>query len=477
MLAGLEQRFREVLPQAGFCSLRVVDELGEIIRVRQNVLQPIQTVRDCGAMVTVIADGGYGYAATSDLSRAGLAAAVERAQSWARVSAARAVFDYSKVALPHPQGEYESPMEVPWDSVSLPEKIGLVKRECERLRIEDRIVDHDAFLWYARTDQFYYTNEGGSVHQRFHRIFPNLSVSAHEGALTQTRTMGAGAVCLQGGLEVLEQVDFKTAAPRLAQEAIELLSAPNCPSGTMDVLLEPDQLYLQIHESVGHPLELDRILGDERNYAGTSFVLPEYVGSFRYGSELMNITYDPTIRAEFASFAFDDDGAKAEKQYIIERGILKRGLGGLISQARSGLPGVSTTRADGWRRPPIDRMSNLNLEPGTTSFEEMVSGIEKGVYMRSNNSWSIDDSRNKFQFGCEWGRLIEGGRLTTVVRNPNYRGISKTFWNNLAMVGDRSTFRVHGTPMCGKGEPNQVMRVGHATPAAIFKDVEVFGGE
>jgi len=477
MFAGLEERFRQVLPRSGFCSLRAVDERSEAIRVRQNVLQPIQTARDCGAMVTVIDRGGYGYAATADLSRAGLAAAVERAQAWAHAAAPRAVFDYSQVAMPHPRGDYESPVEKPWDSLSLPQKIDIVRQECARLKIDDRIADFDAFLWYACTDQHYFTNEGGRVRQRLHRLYPNLIVSAHEGNLTQTRTLGAGALCQQGGLEVIDRVGFRTEGPQLAQEAIALLSAPNCPTGTMDLLLAPDQLHLQVHESVGHPLELDRILGDERNYAGTSFVQLDYIGTFRYGSDLMNITYDPTIRTEFASFAFDDDGAAAEKQFIVEKGILKRVLGGIISQARAGKPGVSTTRADGWRRPPIDRMSNLNLEPGTSTFEQMVAAVEKGVYLRSNNSWSIDDSRNKFQFGCEWGQLIENGKLTQVVRNPNYRGISKTFWNNLKMVGDPTTFRVHGTPNCGKGEPNQVIRVGHATPVALFAGVEVFGGE
>ncbi len=477
MFAGLEERFRQVLPRASFCSLRAVDEQGEMIRVRQNVLQPIQAMRDRGAMVTVIDRGGYGYAATADLSLAGLKAAVERAQSWAHASAGRAVCDYSRVAMPHPRGDYESPVAMAWDSVPLPQKIDMVRQECARLKIDDRIADYDASIWRSCTDQYYYTNEGGSVRQRLHRLCPHLSVSAHEGALTQTRTLGAGAVCQQGGLEVLDRVGFRTDGPRLAQEAIELLSAPNCPAGTMDLLLAPDQLYLQVHESVGHPLELDRILGDERNYAGTSFVQLDYIGSFRYGSDLMNITYDPTLREEFATFAIDDDGSPAEKQFIIERGILKRALGGVISQARAGLPGVSTARANGWRRPPIDRMSNLNLEPGDSTLEEMIAAVERGVYMRTNNSWSIDDSRNKFQFGCEWGQLIENGRLTSVVRNPNYRGISKTFWNSLKKVGDRSTFRVHGVPNCGKGEPNQVMRVGHATPAALFAGVEVFGGE
>jgi predicted Zn-dependent protease len=244
----------------------------------------------------------------------------------------------------------------------------------------------------------------------------------------------------------------------------------------------PDQMMLQIHESIGHPLELDRILGDERNYAGTSFVTLDMFGTYQYGSPLLNVVYDPTREFEFANFAFDDDGAPAQREYLIKDGILVRPLGGVVSQqrarrTRSAIDGVATTRAHGWNRPPIDRMSNLNVEPGTTSFADMVASIDDGVLMQTNTSWSIDDSRNKFQFGCEWGQRIRGGKLAEVVRNPNYRGISATFWRSLAMVGDPATVEVLGTPYCGKGEPNQIIRVGHASPACMFRGVDVFGAE
>jgi predicted Zn-dependent protease len=243
------------------------------------------------------------------------------------------------------------------------------------------------------------------------------------------------------------------------------------------VLLAPDQMILQIHESIGHPLELDRILGDERNFAGTSFVTPEMFGTYRYGSDLLNITFDPTRPEELASYAFDDEGTQAQKVHLIRDGILERPLGGAISQQRAGLPGVANARADNWNRPPIDRMANLNLEPGDASFDDLVGGIERGVMMETNCSWSIDDSRNKFQFGCERGRMIEKGKLTHVVKNPNYRGISERFWRNLVRVGSADTLKVLGTPYCGMGEPSQVIRVGHASPACVFSNVDVFGGE
>jgi len=267
-----------------------------------------------------------------------------------------------------------------------------------------------------------------------------------------------------------------------AEEALQLLAAPNCPGGRMDVVLMPDQMMLQIHESIGHPLELDRILGDERNYAGTSFVTMDMFGTFQYGSPLLNVTYDPTRGNEFASFAFDDEGTSAQRTFLIRDGLLLRPLGGTSSlqRARRAVPtlaGVATTRASAWNRPPIDRMSNLNVEPGASSLDEMIAATELGVLMKTNRSWSIDDSRNKFQFGCEWGRMIRGGQLAEVVRDPNYRGVSRDFWRSLAMVGTPETVAVMGTPYCGKGEPNQAVRVGHASPACRFSGVDVFGAE
>jgi predicted Zn-dependent protease len=478
MVVGLKENFQQVLPRTGFCSLRAEHQRDELIHVRQNVLQPIRTFEDEGAMVTRIDGSGLGYAATSDLSAGGLRAAVERASHWARETANCAVFDFSKVAMPHPRGEYETPVKQAWLSTSLKDKIDLVRRECARLKVSDKITDFEAGLWYSQTTTRYYTNDGGEAQRVIHRLYPFMRVTAAEGDQSQSRGFGGnpGGVTIQGGLEVLEACGWTSAAPALSAEAMELLTAENCPTGKMDLLLAPDQMYLQIHESIGHPLELDRILGDERNYAGTSFVKLEYFGTFRYGSDLLNIVFDPTDPRAFASYDFDDDGVKAEKLYLIEKGILKRALGSIISQTRAGVPGVANSRADGWRRPPIDRMANVNLEPGSSTMEQLIGAVERGVFMKSNNSWSIDDSRNKFQFGCEYGRLIEQGKLTRVVRNPNYRGISSEFWRNLKMVGDRGTVHHMGAVNCGKGEPNQTMRVGHVTPAALFADVEVFGG-
>ena len=477
MLETIESRFKQIIPSVDFCSLRFVSETDELLSVRQDVPEPPYSSRDVGAMITVIDGGGLGYAATCDLTLTGLQRAADQATDWARLTADRSIADFSKMNMPHPTGEYIGPEEQPYADVSLADKYAMIAAQCAKLKTDDSIVDYSASLWRTGTEVLYLTSDGGRVYQKFAFMAPDLTATANEGPLTQTRSLGGRGRCLQGGMEVLDAVGFATEAPRIAAQAVELLKADNCPTDTMDLLLGPEQMILQIHESIGHPLELDRILGDERNYAGTSFVTMDMVGSYKYGSDLLNITYDPSRGEQFASFGYDDEGSTAERQFIIENGMLKRVLGGFTSQQRTGMDGVANARACSWNRPPIDRMANLNLEPGQSSFDEMVASVERGVYMDTNCSWSIDDSRNKFQFGCEWSQLIEDGKLTKVVRSGNYRGISATFWRNLKMVGNESTLAVLGTPNCGKGEPNQQIRVAHASPTCLFTGVDVFGGE
>jgi predicted Zn-dependent protease len=461
---------------ADFWSLRFVEETSENYTVRKNVALPLDIATECGVMATVYADGGYGYAATGDTSPEGLRAVLARAREWARATARHAITDSRTLPRPAPRGDFgDAPLA---GTLSRRAWFDLLATESAAAAIDPRIVDWEAAVEVRTATHRLVTSEGGDVIQRYRFVMPNLSVTAFADGDAQTRTLnGARGICQQGGPEILERFGFVGAGGRVAEEALELLAAPNCPSGTMDVLLAPDQMILQIHESIGHPLELDRILGDERNFAGTSFVTQDMFGSYQYGSELLNITFDPTRPEELASYAYDDDGLRAEKVHLIRNGILERPLGGAISQMRAGISGVANARACNWNRPPIDRMANLNLEPGDASFAELVASIDNGVYMETNCSWSIDDSRNKFQFGCERAHVIRNGKLGHVVKRPNYRGISANFWRSLAKVGNADTLAVLGTPYCGKGEPSQVIRVGHASPACVFANVSVFGGE
>ena len=484
MLDTLEDNARRAAPAVDQWAVRGVVEHADVLTVRHQVAQAPSRRVDAGAMVTVVDGGGLGYAATSDTSEAGLRRAFGEATALARAVADHAVFDAGRLPRVSAHGAYRTAVEQPVAALGLRERLAMLTEADAGLMTDARIVDSMARLHTVDTDQLFITGDGGRIAQHWRIAMPHLQATARVGHVVQTRSAAGqyGGHCQQGGLEVLERTGFHRDGARVAQEAIELAGAAPCPSGEMDLILMPDQMMLQIHESIGHPLELDRILGDERNFAGTSFVTLDMFGHYRYGSELLNVSHDPTRAEQLASFAFDDDGTPSERQLLIERGILQRPLGGSVSQARArsqgaDVGGVATTRACSWNRAPIDRMSNLNIEPGTSSLAEMIASIEHGVMMKTNLSWSIDDSRNKFQFGCEHGQVIRNGRLAEVVRNPNYRGISATFWRSLAMVGDASTFEVMGTPFCGKGEPSQVIRVGHAAPACKFSKVAVFGGE
>lgn len=475
MLDTVFTRFARIAPALDFWALRVVQEITERISVRQDVVQPIGNTQTIGALLTVLDHGGIGYAATTDVTPSGLQAMATEAQHWAWRGANRGLIAASSVPRSTHRGSYRSVVEQPWESVGLSDKIDVLRELNSRLKSHQRIVDWQASLVHRHTKVLLTNSDGGFIEQEFHHILPALSAAANEGNHTQRRSYGGSDLGRQGGLEQLEHLDFLANADRVAREALMLLDAPVCPSMTMDLLLTPSQMAMQIHESIGHPLELDRILGDERNYAGGSFVTLDMFGSYRYGSECLNVTFDPTRCEQLASYAFDDEGFPAKREFIIRNGILERPLGGATSQARSGLPGVANSRAAQWNRAPIDRMANLNLEPGDCSLAMLIESIDVGILMDTNQSWSIDDSRNKFQFGCEYGQLIQNGRLTQVVRNPNYRGISATFWRSLRAAGDPSTVCVLGTSNCGKGEPNQIISVGHASPACVFREVDVFG--
>ena len=475
MFSAIEQRFRESLPAVDHCTLRLERRREERLTVERDVPGPCRRSESVGGMVTVSHRGGLGYAATSDLSAAGLKEAIERA-----VLAAENARERMIPGFPGPQPltreiAYEGPEARAWGGVTLADKAAMLREASGALKRDDRIVDWGASFWAIDKEQLYLDAAGGRIAQRGHYLMPQLWVAASAQGETQRRTF-SDAGMRAGGAEVLDDIGFFQAPAGVTRDAIDLLEAPNCPEGELDLLLGPGQMVLQIHESIGHPLELDRILGDERNYAGTSFVTADMFGVFRYGSDLLNITFDPGLDAEIASYPADDVGTAATREYLIRAGMLERPLGGATSQARANLPGVANERACSWNRPPIDRMANINLEPGEGTLAELVSRVERGVYMETNRSWSIDDSRNKFQFGCEYGRVIRDGKLGHVVRNPNYRGVSSAFWRSLKGVGGPETFLVAGTPYCGKGEPNQAVKVGHATPACLFGGVSVFGG-
>jgi predicted Zn-dependent protease len=461
---------------ADWVGLRWVEEIDDVRSARDGRPRNNGRSYNRGLMVEVLVEGQIGYGATNDLSPAGIIAAARAAHHQASTTQARAIHPWSIEQRPPVRGQYLPEID-PLDGQSAGAINDLLVKICQHLQVGDDIVQTRAMVNRRTIESYYVSSNGSNIHQRVALIVSDYGATAQGGSLTQTRSNGGlSSHCYQGGWDYFDRPQLWERVEQIGQQAVELLTADECPHTTTTLVLDPDQMLLQIHESIGHPLEIDRILGDERNYAGGSFVQPGDFGQLTYGSPLMNITFDPTVTDEFASYGFDDSGTPAHKEYLIKAGKLLRGLGGLDSQSRSHLPGVACSRACDWNRPPIDRMANINLEPGTQSFAEIIDNIEAGIYMESNRSWSIDDRRHKFQFGCEYARRIENGRLTTTLRDPNYRDVTPRFWQNLIAVGDRGSWRTYGSPYCGKGEPNQMIWVGHGSPVAAFAQVEVFGG-
>jgi predicted Zn-dependent protease len=473
-MLNLQKTMNDIKNAADWVSLRHVSEKTTWRSVRDDKPAVNSTRFSEGVMVEVLVDGQFAYAGTSDLSDLGVKRALEQALLLAKKSAPYKVHPFTLEQRRVSQGRYSSPVLKSLDSISAGEINDIFIAATQAMKVSDKIVSRQATAMIVETSFRSVSSMGSDIEQSFSIVSTDLNATAADGNQVQMRSDSGGlARCLQVGAEAFDRAAIVARSEQAAKEAMELLAAENCPTETLDLVLAPDIMTLQVHESIGHPLEYDRILGDERNYAGWSFVKPEDFGQLQYGSTLMNVTFDPTIQGEMASYDFDETGLKATKEFLIQDGKLMRGLGSLESQARLNLPGVANSRSSSWNRAPIDRMANINLEGGTQTLEELISSVERGVYMKSNKSWSIDDYRNKFQFGCEYAQMIENGKITKTIKNPNYRGTTVKFWNGLKGVSKKT--EVFGSPFCGKGEPNQVIRVGHATPYCLFSNVEVFG--
>lgn len=467
---------KPLLPKADYCSFRFVSKYTNIISATRGVVEPVIISEDDGLMVNVIHNGGHGYGATSNLSKEGILKAVESAMTWAEFSRGKLTYTPDLSKMKCQIGNYYTNADEHWDQVSTKDKADYLLNINKALKSQATISNWGASTRFNKIETLFIDTNESHVRQKISYLLPQIIVSAEYKKEIQTRTFGGHAHARQVGYNFIDSINMLEKASLLAEEAVELSRAPNCEDKITNAVIAPDQMILQIHESIGHPLELDRILGDERNYAGSSFVTTDMFGKYQYGSKLLNITFNPTLETELATYNFDDDGIGAEKKYLIKDGLLLRPIGGFFSSQRSDLDYVACSRASNWNRPPIDRMGNINLEPGNDTYDEIINSVEDGILLETNNSWSIDDKRNKFQFGCEKGTLIKNGKLSGVVKNPSYRGITENFWQNLSKVGNKDSNRILGTSNCGKGEPNQTIFVGHSTPVCLFSNIDVFGG-
>jgi TldD protein len=276
------------------------------------------------------------------------------------------------------------------------------------------------------------------------------------------------------GWEHISRLGLIDHTEQTATEAVQLLSADACPSEVTTLILDSGQMELQIHESIGHPIELDRVLGMEEAYAGTSFLKPSDRGKLRYGSDLVNITADATLPGGLGTFGYDDEGVPAQATPVIRDGIFQNFMSSRETATTIGVPASSgTMRADGWQNLPLIRMTNVSIEPGTGTLAEIIADTRDGIFMATNQSWSIDDKRVNFQFGCEIAWRVRDGKLAEPLKNPNYAGITTEFWRSCDAVAGREDWVLWGTPNCGKGQPGQVARTGHGASPARFRDVQV----
>ncbi len=459
---------------ASYADARVVETATEVLHATDGELDGLRRGESVGVGVRALIGSSWGFFGTSDLEGTAARRAGEEAAAIARASA--------RVPGPPLQLADGEVVEAHWESgwkehpadVSLGEKGDLLVGVTGTMKGVDGISVADAMLSFWDTRKWFVSSQGHRISQHLVESGTAMSATAAGERETQRRSYGGiGGQVGTRGFELVRQADLAGHAGRVAEEAVALLAAPLCPEGVTDLVLGSEQLALQIHESVGHAIELDRILGWEAAFAGTSFLDLTELGRFRYGSPLMNITADATLPGALGSFGFDDEGTPARRVDIVREGVWVGVLSGRDSAAVAGVVAGGMVRADGWARLPMVRMTNVGILPGESSLEEMVSETAEGVYMETNRSWSIDDKRLNFQFGCEVGREIRDGKLGRLLRNPTYTGITPEFWGSLDRLGGPDEWIFWGTPNCGKGQPMQIGHTGHPSVPARFRDVHV----
>ncbi|HEY8846160.1 MAG TPA: TldD/PmbA family protein [Candidatus Limnocylindrales bacterium] len=460
---------------AEYADARVMEIRTEAMSARNGVVESLDRQDRAGVGVRALVGSSWGFFAVPDVGSAAARRAGEQATAVARASALVPGKALTLTPQPAATGHWESDCrEDPW-SVGLAEKGDLLESVTRTMR------EHGADLAEAShrvwdTRKWFVSSEGTRVDQHIVECGAAMSATAVGESETQRRSYpGIRGQYGTRGWELIRELDLPANAARIAEEARALLAADVCPSlDATDLILGSEQMALQIHESVGHATELDRILGWEAAFAGTSWLELPKLGSLRFGSELMNITADATLPGALGSFGFDDEGTPAHPVDIVRDGIWVGTLSGRDSAA---LAGIATSggavRADGFDRIPMVRMTNVGLQPGTDSLESMIAATDDGILMDTNRSWSIDDKRLNFQFGCEIGWEIKGGKRGRLLKNPTYTAISPKFWGALDMLGGRDEWTFWGTPNCGKGQPMQVGHTGHPAVPARFRGIRV----
>ncbi len=457
--------------------IRFEDNRQESIEVKNGSVETISDSDSKGYAIRII-DGGWGFASSSDLSKKGVINTIDRAQKIAKASA-KASEEINIKDIEVHQDTYTSPYKKDPFKVSLEEKLDILTEAESRLKIDDKIKVSSANYRAWKFWKEFASTEGARIEQEIIQIGGGISVNVSDGEDVQTRSHpnSFGGDFQSAGFEYFEDLDLIENAERTAKEGLQLLDADQCPEGEMDIILNTNQLALQIHESCGHPTELDRVLGTEASYAGTSFMTPDKLNELQYGSDIVHLTSDATAKHGLGTFGYDDEGVKAKKVDLVKDGMFVGYQASREDAAQVGVEVSGNMRADGWQNLPLVRMTNINLEPGDWNKQEIIEETDKGILFDGVKSWSIDDKRLNFQFGTEIGWLVEDGEIKKMIKNPTYTGITYDFWNKCDAISGRDEWKLHGVPNCGKGEPPQTMRVGHGCAPSRFKDVRVGVGK
>jgi TldD protein len=465
---------------ASYADTRVVRRLDESVSIKTGRVEGVASGESEGFGVRVLVDGAWGFAASHILTTAEADRVAGEAVRIARASATALREPVVLADRPPAKGRFETPVQEDPFTVPLDRKIAdLLAADTAANKVKG-IAFTESMYAAQREWKTFAATDGSFTEQVITHVGSAIEANAVDGDEHQRRSYpDSGGGWNAAGYEFIRGLGLAEQAEPLAEEAVELLTAPQCPSGRFTIILAPSQLYLQVHESCGHPTELDRVFGTEASYAGTSFLTTDKLESgFRYGSDLIDIVADATAPGGMGTFGWDDEGVEAQAVPLVKEGIFVGYLSSRETAPRIGRTSGGAMRADGWNRIPLIRMTNINLlpKPGM-SLDEIVADTDDGLYLASNRSWSIDDRRLNFQFATEVAYEIKGGKKGRLFKNPTYTGITYEFWRSCDAVGDASSYVMLGTPNCGKGEPGQVGHVGHAVPGARFRDVQVGVGK
>ena len=459
---------------ADYADIRFENSRAERIEVRNGVVATLSDATSRGYGVRALIDGAWGFAASSDLTDAGIDRAAARAVEIARAGAAISGRKFGAAPARAYKDRFVTPVQQDPGGIPLDVRVTMLLEAEKLLHVDRQISVGRAWMDLWRTDKVFYSTIGSRIEQSIAQTGSGLQAMAVGAGDMQTRTFpGDIGLYKAGGWEVIEEAKLRENAQRIAEETVQLLRAPQCPAGDFDLILGGSQMSLQMHESCGHPAELDRVMGWEANFSGVSFLEVDQLGKLKYGSDHVSIVIDNTIPQGLATVGYDDEGTKSQVSDIIRDGVL---VGYEMSNdtARAiGRESNACVRAQSWEFVPMIRMCNLNLLPGTTPFENLFDDVKDGIYMESNRSWSIDDHRLNFQFGCEIGWEVKNGKRGRMLKNPTYAGVTPIFWNSCDAVADKNSWNAWGTPNCGKGEPMQTGRTAQCAAPTRFRKVRV----